>query len=35
MKNKKIILAVIALAAVIALMAGLYLTTRPKALEGS
>lgn len=35
MKNKKIILAVIALAAVIALMAGLYVTTRPEAQEGS
>ncbi len=35
MKNKKMILAVIALAAVIALMAGLYMTTRPEAVEGS
>lgn len=35
MKNKKIILAVMALAAVIALMAGLYVTTRPEAQEGS
>ena len=35
MKNKKIILAVVALVAVIALMAGLYVTTRPKAVEGS
>jgi len=35
MKNRKIILAVIALVAVIGLMAGLYLTTRPEAVEGS
>lgn len=35
MKNKKLILAVVALAAVIALMAGLYAATRPKTVEGS
>lgn len=35
MKNKKLVIAVIALAAVIALMAGLYVTTRPNAVEGS
>lgn len=35
MKNKKIILTVIALVAVLALMAGLYVSTRPKAVEGS
>ena len=35
MKNKKIILAVIALAVIIALMAGLFVTTRPEAVEGS
>ena len=35
MKNKKLIIAVIALAAVIALMAGLYLATRPEAVAGS
>ena len=35
MKNKKIIVAVIALVVVIGLMAGLYLTTRPEAQEGS
>ena len=35
MKNKKLILAVVALVAVIALMAGLYVTTRPKTVEGS
>ena len=35
MKNKKIVLAVIALVAVVALMAGLYVTTRPEAVEGS
>ena len=35
MKNKKIILTAIALALVIALMAGLYLVTRPEAVEGS
>jgi len=34
MKNKKIVLAAIALVAVIALMAGLYVTTRPQAVEG-
>ena len=35
MKNKKLVIAVIALVAVIALMAGLYVTTRPEAVEGS
>ena len=35
MKNKKLVIAVIALVAVIALMAGLYVTTRPKTVEGS
>lgn len=35
MKNKKLVIAVIALAAVIALMAGLYVATRPNAVEGS
>ena len=35
MKNKKLIFAVVALAAVIALMAGLYVATRPKTVEGS
>ena len=35
MKNKKLVIAVIALVAVIALMAGLYVATRPKAVEGS
>ena len=35
MKNKKVILAALALVLVIAVMAGLYLTTRPQAVEGS
>ena len=35
MKNKKVILAALALVLVIAAMAGLYLTTRPQAVEGS
>ena len=35
MKNRKIIFAALALVVVIALMAGLYLTTRPQAVEGS
>ena len=35
MKNKKAMFAALALVLVIALMAGLYLTTRPKAQEGS
>ncbi len=35
MKNKKLILSVVALALVIALMAGVYLATRPQAQEGS
>ena len=34
MKNKKLILAVIALALVAAIMAGVYIATRPEALEG-
>ena len=34
MKNKKLVIAAVALALVIALMAGLYLTTRPQAVEG-
>ena len=34
MKNKKLILALVALALVIALMAGVYLATRPQAVEG-
>lgn len=34
MKNKKLILSVVALALVIALMAGVYLATRPQAVEG-
>ena len=34
MKNKKLILSVVALALVIALMACVYLTTRPEAVEG-
>lgn len=34
MKNKKLVIAAVALALVIALMAGLYLTTRPQAEEG-
>ena len=35
MKNKKMIIAAVVLVAVIALMAGLYLTTRPQAVAGS
>ena len=35
MKNRKIIFAALALVVVIALMAGLYLTTRPQAVAGS
>jgi len=35
MKNKKIIFAALALVLVIAVMAGLYLTNRPQAVEGS
>ena len=35
MKNKKAIFAALALVLVIALMAGLYLSTRPQAVEGS
>lgn len=34
MKNKKILFALIALALVIALMAGIYLTTRPETVAG-
>ena len=34
MKNKKLIATVIALVLVIAVMAGVYLTTRPQAVEG-
>ena len=34
MKNKKLVIAAVALALVIALMAGLYLTTRPQAVAG-
>jgi hypothetical protein len=34
MKNKKLIISVVALALVIALMAGVYLATRPQAVEG-
>ena len=34
MKNKKMIIAAVALALVIALMAGLYLTTRPETVKG-
>ena len=34
MKNKKLIFAALALVLVIALMAGLYLTNRPQAVEG-
>ena len=34
MKNKKLVLAVAALVAVVALMAGVYLATRPEAVEG-
>ena len=35
MKNKKLVIIAVALAAVIALMAGLFLSTRPQAQEGS
>ena len=35
MKNKKMILAAVALVAVIAVMAGLFLANRPQAVEGS
>ena len=35
MKNKKLVIAAVALALVIALMAGLYLSNRPQAVEGS
>ena len=35
MKNKKAIFAALAMVLVIALMAGLYLSTRPQAVEGS
>ena len=35
MKNKKLVIAAVGLVLVIALMAGLYLTTRPQAEEGS
>lgn len=35
MKNKKLILAAVALVAVIAILAGVYVLTRPKAQEGS
>ena len=35
MKNKKMILAIVALLAVIALMAGLFLANKPQAVEGS
>ena len=34
MKNKKLVIAAVVLALVIALMAGLYLTNRPQAVEG-
>ncbi len=34
MKNKKLIIAIVALALVIALMVGVYLATRPQAVEG-
>jgi hypothetical protein len=34
MKNKKLILAVVALALIIAVLAGVYLATRPQAVEG-
>ena len=34
MKNKKLILAVVALVLVIALMAGVYMATRPQTVEG-
>ena len=35
MKNKKIVLAVLALVLVIGVMAGVYLSTRPQSVEGS
>lgn len=35
MKNKKIILAAVALVAVLALLAGVYVLTRPKTVDGS
>ena len=35
MKNKKILLAVLALALVIGIMAGVYMGTRPEAVEGA
>ena len=35
MKNRKVWLGIIALAAVVCLMAGLWLGTRPEAVEGS
>ena len=35
MKNKKVMFAALALVLVIALMAGIYLSTRPQSLEGS
>ena len=35
MKNKKILIAIIALVAVVALMAAAYTLTRPEAQEGS
>lgn len=35
MKNKKMIIAVVALAVVIALMAGLFLANKPQSVEGS
>ena len=35
MKNKRVVIAAVALVLVIALMAGLYLTTRPQAVAGS
>lgn len=35
MKNKKLIIAVVALAALIALLAGVYAATRPETVEGS
>ena len=35
MKNKKVIFAVLALVLVIAVMAGVYLSTRPQTVEGS
>ena len=34
MKNKKMIIAVVALVAVIAILAGVYMATRPEAVEG-